>query len=62
MFLLIIWGFHIMHLDHTYFPVLPDLLPILVNPPQIRKRKQKNAQVQFELPIYLFPGAWSNSQ
>lgn len=41
MFLLIIWGFHIMHLDHTYFPVLPDLLPILVNPPNKKKKTKK---------------------
>jgi hypothetical protein len=42
-FLLIIWEFHILNLDHTHFPGLPGLpLPLVTPlPPQLERRRRR---------------------
>jgi hypothetical protein len=43
MFLLIIWKFHIMNPDHTFFTIIPSPLvtPVIQHSPPTRRRRRK---------------------
>jgi hypothetical protein len=54
-FLLIIWKFHIVHPEHTHFPVLPGLPHIpswLPSREKEERKRKKKSQVHFVMPIY----------
>lgn len=61
-FLSIIQGFHTMHPNHIYFPVLSCLCPTFVTSSSKNKIKNKKKKLQFVLSLYsLERGAWLNS-